>query len=230
MRRSRVNQLGAVLLAAGGAVALAAPALAGPELAAAGLLAAHHVADYDTWKKAFDAHAQARVDAGCLGHEVYRDADDPGLIHVWLPGTSAERLQEFAASPDLRESMERAGVQGPPSITFVRPRLVDVDPAAGSAGMIASHAVQDYESWRAAYDALDEHRRGVGITGHAVYQVVGEPDRVVVYHQAESLETLREFVASATLAEAMQKAGVVGPPDIRFVQAVDRAEYPVRSQ
>ncbi|MGI8658961.1 MAG: hypothetical protein ACR2K4_09395 [Candidatus Limnocylindria bacterium] len=29
------------------------------------------------------------------------------------------------------------------------------------------HLVKDYGTWRAAYDAFDEERRGMGVTGHA---------------------------------------------------------------
>jgi hypothetical protein len=157
---------------------------------------------------------------------VNQGADDPNLVYVYFPGTSATRLKEFTENPALHEAMENAGVQGPPSITFVTPSFSDLRPGEGLAVMIASHAVEDYDHWRAAYDDLDEYRRQLGIVGHAVHQVVGEPNRIVVYHQADGLETLQAFVASAVLAEAMQKAGVVGPPDIQLVRAVDWVEYP----
>ena len=36
---------------------------------------------------------------------------------------------------------------------------------------------------------------------------------------------LRAFVESAELREVMQRAGVVGDPDVRFIQVVDFAGY-----
>ena len=50
---------------------------------------------------------------------MFRNADDPEEIVVLLEWDSLERARAFAQSPDLRETMERAGVTGPPDIRFL---------------------------------------------------------------------------------------------------------------
>jgi len=92
-------------------------------------------------------------------------------------------------------------------------------------GIIVTHTVQDYGAWRSVYDGFDDHRKRNGIVGHAVNQDLGAPNRVTVYHQAEDLGALRTLVASTELKDAMKRGGVVGVPDIRFVQVSDFANY-----
>ena len=43
------------------------------------------------------------------------------------------------------------------------------------------------------------------------------PNVVVIYLQAESLEALRAFAAAPELKAVMAAAGVVGAPDLSFV-------------
>jgi hypothetical protein len=46
---------------------------------------------------------------------------------------------------------------------------------------------------------------------------VGNPNMVVIYLQAESLDALRAFAATPDLKDVMQAAGIVGAPDLSFV-------------
>ncbi len=78
----------------------------------------HGVADYAKWKSAFDEHEAMRRENGTTGHSLHRDADDPNVIIAVLRVSDLNRAKEFASSEELRSTMERAGVQGPPEIWF----------------------------------------------------------------------------------------------------------------
>ena len=193
------------------------------ELPPVAVLVSHHVANYDAWKKAFDDHASMRKEASFLGHSLGRGADDPNQVIVYLPATDVDKA--FVDSPDLAEKMKEAGVTGPPTITLMRPMSADFIPDKPLAGIIVKHAVEDYSKWRVQYDEFDDYRKKNGIVGHAVNQELDKPNQVIVYHQAETVDTLRTFVDSTELKECMKKAGVVGPPDIQFVNVVHWANY-----
>lgn len=79
----------------------------------------HEVKDFDTWKAAFDGHGQARALAGIIGHAVNRSVASPNVLVVYLQAESADALRAFASSPELRETMQAAGVVGAPDKTFV---------------------------------------------------------------------------------------------------------------
>jgi quinol monooxygenase YgiN len=196
-----------------------------PDIPPVAVLVAQRVADYDTWKKAFDDHLPARKEAGLLGHHINRGADDPNMVYVYCPATDADKVRAFLESPDLAAVMDKAGVDGPPAVHVMRPMSADFIPDKMLAGIIVSHAVEDYEAWRKIYDDFDLHRKESGIVGHAVNQEFDDPNSVLVYHQAESLNTLRAFVDSNELKERMREGGVTDPLEIRFVEVVDYADY-----
>lgn len=188
------------------------------------VLISHHVADFDTWKKAFDAHEPMRKEVGCLGHEVLRDADDANVVYVYCPAMDVKKISVFLDSPDLKMAMKKAGVERAPVITLMTPKSDDSTDEK-LPGLIARHEVKDYRAWRRVYDELEKTRQQRGIIGHAVNQVFGNPKQVVVYHQARDLGTLRAFGESTELKQAMERGGVVGAPDVHFVRSVDVTKY-----
>ena len=84
--------------------------------------------------------------------------------------------------------------------------------------MMIRHAVRDYGKWRRAYNAFDKERRGLGVTGHAVYRNYARPNDVTVTHDFASIAKARAFAASRRLREVMKGAGVRSKPTIWFVK------------
>ena len=188
-------------------------------------LITHQVTDFSVWFAKFEAHQAARAGAGILGHHLNRGADDDRTVALYLPASDAGRLVSFLADDELRSAMRAAGVTGTPSIKIITPRSVDLDMSRACAGMIVSHQVESYDKWRAVYDGFDAGRKELGITGHAVNQVADDPKTVIVYHQAESIDTLRAFMSQAALKSAMAEAGVTSLPDVSYWNASPVAAY-----
>jgi len=105
------NLLIAGLMAAATIVA-AASARAGD----ARLFARHEVADYGVWRKAFNAFAPTQKKLGVISSAVYRSADNANDVTVVHDFHSLEKAKAFAASPELKSAMEKAGVKGTPQI------------------------------------------------------------------------------------------------------------------
>jgi len=82
--------------------------------------------------------------------------------------------------------------------------------------MFVRHPVNDFATWKAAYDDFDAERNGMGVTGDAVFQAVDDPNDVTAWHDFESFEQARTFAGSPRLREVMAGAGVAGPPTIWF--------------
>jgi quinol monooxygenase YgiN len=86
----------------------------------AGAIVVHDVADYATWKRAFDQHEPTRKQAGIIGYAVNRRADNPNTVVLYLQAESIDQLKAFASSADLKATMQKAGVVSAPQITFVQ--------------------------------------------------------------------------------------------------------------
>jgi hypothetical protein len=88
------------------------------------------------------------------------------------------------------------------------------------ATLFVRHEVKDFAAWKAAYDAFDAERAGMGVTGHGAYQGAGSPNDVTAYHHFDSMDAAKSFAESSRLKEVMQDAGVVGTPTIWFANRV----------
>lgn len=80
--------------------------------------------------------------------------------------------------------------------------------------MFVRHEVADYDSWRAGYDSFD--RSALGVTDHAVYRSLDDPNDVTVSHDFESAEAAHAFASAPELESAMRSAGVTSTPTIWF--------------
>jgi quinol monooxygenase YgiN len=178
----------------------------------------HDVENYEVWKRAFDGHAAARKNAGIVAAHVNRHADNPNRLSVYLAATDSAKLDAFFSSTELMSTMREAGVKGPPHIAKVTPveDLTVKDRALP--GVIVRHEVADFGAWKRAFDEHGATRAKAGVLGHAVNRSRENTNVVVVYLQAESLDALRAFASAADLKQTMQAAGVIGAPELTFVQ------------
>ena len=90
-------------------------------LAPVAVVVRHTVADFDTWKAAFDADEDARRAAGVLGHHINRGTDDPNALSVYLAASDIDRARAFASSDELQAAMEAAGVTSAPKVDWMTP-------------------------------------------------------------------------------------------------------------
>jgi quinol monooxygenase YgiN len=82
----------------------------------ASMFVRHKVTDYANWKREYDAFDKKAH--GVTAASVYRDPDDPSTIIVTHTFKDISTAKKFTNSDDLRSTMERAGVQGPPEIWY----------------------------------------------------------------------------------------------------------------
>lgn len=84
------------------------------------------------------------------------------------------------------------------------------------------HTVEDYAKWREGFDNHAPARQAGGATDEAyVMRNVEDPNEITIILGWSDLEQARAFSQSASLKEAMQKAGVTGPPEVRFLEAAE---------
>jgi hypothetical protein len=81
--------------------------------------------------------------------------------------------------------------------------------------------VEDYARWKEGFDNHASARQAGGATDEGnVMRDVGAPNNITVILGWSDLEKARAFTQSVSLKEAMQKAGVISPPEIRFLETV----------
>ncbi|MFE4838110.1 hypothetical protein ACFRAU_25955 [Arthrobacter sp. NPDC056691] len=81
-------------------------------------LVLHRVDDYDAWRKVYDSVAGLQKDGGVTTESVYRMDGDPDNVLVIHHFDTVDTAKAFFANPDLKDAMQRGGVQGEPRIEF----------------------------------------------------------------------------------------------------------------
>jgi quinol monooxygenase YgiN len=85
----------------------------------ASILIQHKVKDFQEWKKVFDGSAGLRTASGELSYQIFRDVGNPNSLTILNKWNSLENAQKFVHSPELMAAMEKAGVEGPPNVSFL---------------------------------------------------------------------------------------------------------------
>ena len=84
--------------------------------------------------------------------------------------------------------------------------------------IIVHHKVADYGKWKEVFDSHLNPRLAGGEVGSRVFQSVDDPRHITVLSDWDSLENARRFMTSEVLRTAMKNAGVIGDPEIHYVQ------------
>ncbi len=82
---------------------------------------------------------------------------------------------------------------------------------------ILTHEVKDYAEWRKGFDADDANRAGMGVSITGVFQSVENPNMITVISEVPSVEAIQAFMANPDLMATMEKAGVIGKPDMKIL-------------
>lgn len=87
--------------------------------------------------------------------------------------------------------------------------------------LLIHHQVADYNAWKPAFDEHDGTRREYGGGNYMLFRGADDPNEVVVVMEWDSVDNAKAFSSSDDLREAMQKAGVAGPPTVVFMDQVE---------
>lgn len=84
------------------------------------LFVRHTVSDFNAWKKVYDEFDATRRSMGVTSDGVYQADGAPNDVTVYHEFNAMDAAKAFAASTQLRETMQRAGVVGEPTIWFTQ--------------------------------------------------------------------------------------------------------------
>lgn len=102
------------------------------------LLVRHRVADFDSWKRAYDADAPGRRKAGLTDLHLLRTKDDPNDVVLLFKTADLATARKRMESEELRKLMKDAGVIGAAQFTYLD-EPSDVREAAASSAQPAIH-------------------------------------------------------------------------------------------
>jgi hypothetical protein len=90
-----------------------------------------------------------------------------------------------------------------------------------SATLTARQQVGDYATWRPVYDSADSIRAKHGCTAQNVLRLPSDHNVVFITHDFPTIEQAQAFADDPDLHAAMQKAGVVGAPNLEIFESFE---------
>lgn len=84
---------------------------------------------------------------------------------------------------------------------------------------ILIHAkIEDYNKWKPVFDEHSSFRAQMGSKSGKIFHTSGNPNEIFILFEWESIESAKKFSQSDNLKEAMKSSGLIGMPDIHFLE------------
>lgn len=84
--------------------------------------------------------------------------------------------------------------------------------------LLVRNSVEDFGKWKTSFDNHSAMRKEAGSTGDRVFHGADDPNDVLVLLEWDDTDRARTFAGSAQLREAMKEGGVVGRPEVHFLE------------
>jgi heme-degrading monooxygenase HmoA len=87
--------------------------------------------------------------------------------------------------------------------------------------LVLRHTVADYGKWKRVFDEDGATRKAAGAMGGMLFRNADKPNEIVILLEWDSKENARKYTQSPDLHQKMERAGVIGIPEVYFL---DKAE------
>lgn len=182
----------------------------------------HPVANFDTWKTAYTAHDSMRQAYGLTHFLFGRGTDDSKMVLVINKMNDVRKAKDFSNLPELTDAMEKAGVTGTPTFSFLDVVRNDDAHIEQKDRVMIAHHVKDFEAWLKVYDAEGIHvRKENGLLDRGLARGIDDPDMVFIVFAITDMEKAKARINSEDLKKIMTGAGVEGAPQIMYYRIAD---------
>jgi heme-degrading monooxygenase HmoA len=90
------------------------------------------------------------------------------------------------------------------------------------ASLLVRHKVKDYAKWKPVFDEHGATRKKGGSKGARVFRNANDPSEILIITEWADLKQAHAFAESPDLREVMERAGVIGKPDLFFLEETDK--------
>lgn len=179
----------------------------------------HKVSNFEKWKSAYDEHDSARLASGIHNFVIARGAEDSNMVLVALKIDDTTKAKAFGKDPGLKKAMQKGGVTGTPSISFVTMVFQDTADIGSVLRASSTFTVKDWDTWQKAFEDGRQQRLDNGIKDRAYGHDLDDNKKVSVVTALTDTAKAFAFYKSDALKEKMKASGVVSAPK-RFLYTI----------
>lgn len=183
----------------------------------AAVIVQHKVKDFDKWLPFYQADDSARKANGLSEITLGRGLDNANEIMVAFKADDIQKAKDFTKSPGLKAAMQKGGITGAPTISFITVVREDNSNVEQKERVLIAHHVKDFDTWLKAYDGEGKETRAAnGLIDRGIARGIDDPNMVYVLFVVSDLAKAKARVSSPDLKKLMTDAGVDGPPSLNF--------------
>ncbi len=177
----------------------------------------HKVKDFDKWLPVFEADDSARKANGLTEIDLGRGLDNKNEILAAFKIDDVQKAKDFANSPALKKVMQKAGVTGPPLISYITVIRDDNSSVEQKDRLLVSHRVKDFDAWLKVFDGEGKETRArYGLIDRGIARGVDDPNKVYILFVVSDVAKAKARLASPELKKIMTDAGADGPVTTNF--------------
>lgn len=91
--------------------------------------------------------------------------------------------------------------------------------------LMAIQKVEDFNEWKKVFDEHSVKREAMGSKGAEILRDSTQPNEIVVITKWDDLNAAKNFSSSSDLKNVMKRAGVIGFPELRFLDDINLTEH-----
>lgn len=186
------------------------------------ILIKHKVANYDSWRKEYDAHDSIREAYGISHFIVGSGLDDANMILTINKFTDLQKAKDFSALPFLKEAMKKAGVIGPPEFSYYDVIRNNDSEIMQKDRLMVTHRVKDFDAWLKVYDTEGKNKRlEEGLMDRGMARSTDDPNKVVLVFAIIDMKKAKASIISEEKKKLMMDAGVEDVPEMFYYKMED---------
>jgi hypothetical protein len=86
---------------------------------------------------------------------------------------------------------------------------------------LVRHKVADFPKWKDVYESNLKMRKDAGFKEEYLWSAVDNPNELYILFKVKDIESAKTFVNSPQIRDVMRKAGVIGEPELHFLNRVE---------
>lgn len=180
------------------------------------MVVTHKVSNFAKFKASYDENDSLRLANGVHSFVIGRGLRDSNMVLVALKVDDMDKAKAFAKDPSLKQAMQKAGVVGMPSFSFVTMTFQDTAAVNSDLRSRVTFTVKDWDTWYNEFEGAEHHRLENGITVRAYGHDVDDNHKVEVVTAIMDSTKAFAYHESDALKQRRIAAGVIGEP-VRFL-------------
>lgn len=176
------------------------------------MMVMHKVANFAKWKMNYEATDSLKNAYGLHNYVLARGVKDTNMVIVVVKMDDAAKAKEFAALPALKAAMQKGGVIGAPTISYLDVQMQDTTANTANTRVMVTHKIKDWDAWKKVYDEDKTTRINAGLTDRVLAYAVGDNHLVTMVFLVSDMKKAEDFSKSPELKAKMEAGGVEGPP------------------